>query len=843
MGFLLLESSSKRIIKSAEDQLLHTGKLIEVQIQEYIDELITDLLFLDSNPVLKNYLQGQSSKNYELLNEEFLSLLTANGDYEQIRFLDSEDGKELVRVDRRNGKPVITPIDQLQVKKNRPYFLSAIQLDSNEIYFSPIDLNKEFGTISKPYTPTLRIAKPIHFQGVKRGIIVINADLTKLFEKLNKSVESAFNLRIFNQDGYYLLHEEKDSTFMFEFGASPPQITMSENSISGVVERDENELYSSHIVAIPEMRYKTYYHVIADKSELLSPYNSWIEQSIYRILFIVFIFTVVAFLILRSQFKNLQKLTKSIKEFPKNRKVTELPSKRNDEIGALAKSFEEMATIINEQIDSIEAERQKAEQAEKSKSNFIENITHEIRNPLQSIIGLSTILEQNNPNSNQIDILNSIRLNTTNLNALVNSILDYQNILKGNLELQRQYTNLKSLVEELVLGISYTAHQKSVDVQTQIDESLASVEANIDRLRISQILNNLIYNAITHTKENGTIRIELRQVRKQNTTEDGAILKFQVSDDGIGMSEDEIHRIKERYYTKSNDVLSSNYGLGLTIVNELLNLMNSELHIESEQNVGSSFSFEVVTPTRLAIVPKTSKGVVENNSLQGKKVLILEDDEQVINLYKHFFKESIVTVLSNFNALDSNLDELDLVITDFYLRNTKLSDYLISIKNIMSESTALVVVTGQDVNIGQIKSVFPEVVLLSKPLAKEYLFDGMFKAMVYARFGIPYTNIVKRDYDNDASKYMKAFQLLLTEWQVYTDRLVVNIRNRNVEGLEEVLHKLNNTLRRLQLFRLESYLFTIKEDLTIERFDSELVCVEVTEIMHVYYNTISSSMD
>lgn len=842
MGFLLLTSSSKRIIKNAEDQLLHSGKLIEVQLQEYIDELITDQMFLSGNPVLKNYLKAQSTENYTLLNKEFLSLIIANSDYGQIRFLDGETGKELVRVDRMNGKPVIIPSDQLQVKKNRPYFTNTIQLDSNELYFSAIDLNKEFGKISKPYTPTLRIAKPIYYKGVNRGIIVINTNLTKLFDKLNKSVGADFDLRVFNEDGYYLLHEKKDSTFTFEFGAKSPQVRWDSKSIPGGIQRTDNELFSSHMVSNPQIGYNIYYHIIANKSALLSAYYEWIKQSIYRILLIAFIFTGIAFFTLRSQFKNLQKLTASIKEFAVNRSVSSLPKKRNDEIGELAKSFEEMAEIINNQITSIESEKRKAELAEKDKSNFIENITHEIRNPLQSIIGLSTILEQNNPNSNQIEILNSIRLNTTNLNALVNSILDYQNILKDNLKLQRQYTDLIGLIQELVMGVSYTANQKGIKIQTTIDDNLKFIEVNIDRLRISQILNNLLTNAIAHTKTNGVISIEIH-LSKLVSDEGKSTMRFQVSDNGIGMSQAEIERITERYYTKSKDFVSTNYGLGLTIINELLSMMNSQLVVKSKQNAGSTFSFEILTKTRKKIKSETSLDI-RDNSLKGKKIIVLEDDEQVVNLYRYYFEDVDVDFHSSFDILQQKTNEqYDLVITDFYLQSANLEDHLDALQNTISKSTALIVVSGQELNTKQIKNKFPEAVFIQKPISKETFFRGIITATTYTRFGVPYTSSVKKDYDNDASKYMKAFDLLMKEWQIYTDRLIENIRNRNVEELEEVLHKLNNTLRRLHLFQFEEYLFQIKEGLNSSSFDAESASEKIAEIMSIYYDDLASSLN
>ena len=840
-GFLLLHYSSKRIIAEAENQLLHSADLVEIQIKEYINELIKDLDFLSDSPVLTNYLKNASPQNTNQLNQEFLSLISSNKNYAQLRYLDANSGKEKARVNYINDIPVITQEEQLQNKSKRPYYTQTILLDSTEIYTSPINLNREFGEISLPHTPTLRIAKPVYYRGLLSGIIVINTNLTELFNALKKSVGEDFNLRMYNQEGFYLLHENTDSTFIFEYGDTHSQVSVFHTSPAKKITRTDEELTSNHSFSIPQMTYTLYFNVIANKSKLLHFYYEWRNKSIYLIIIIGLLFSSVAFLILRRQSKTLKRLISNINTYPIKREVSELPINRKDELGELARSFGEMVEIINNQIDNIESEKQKAEKAEQEKSKFIENISHEIRNPLQSIIGLSSILEQNNPKSHQIDILKSIKLNTTNLKALVNSILDYQNLRSGALKVQRNYTSVVNLVTELITGIQLSAHEKNIQIVVNVADRLDAVDVYIDRLRVSQILNNLISNAITNTPMNGEIQVVADIVHSQM---DRATIRFSVVDNGIGISDSEILKIKERYYsTRSVDALNTNYGLGLTIVNELLMLLGSELNINSVKNKGSIFSFDITEKIR----PAEKSGNISvsiPSDLSEKRILVVDDDEQIIELYRHHFEGLDATFLSNLSIENESFTQaFDIIITDFRLGQKTVVDHLIELQNLSYSHSALIIVSGTQADLTPIEELFPGVVSLLKPMSKESLLHAIHKGSIFASFGKPNLHSVKKDYDFDKEKYSKAFSILLDEWKTYTSRLHESIMDKDQNDFEATIHKLNNTLRRLDLHKYESHLIAIQELLHSKDFQHNKIANETRETMEMYYTAIKSAIE
>lgn len=841
MGFLLLDNSSKRILQTAENQLLHSGDLIEVQLKEYVNGLVSGLDFLSKNPLLLRYLTESSDENRALLSDEFLTLINSKADFAQIRYLDASNGLEIVRVDQKNGVANIVPEAQLQNKSDRAYFKVALTLDPKNIYFSPINLNREFGKISKPHTPTLRVARSIYHENELQGIIVINTDLTKIFEKLRKSVGSNYTLRIVNDAGFYLMHENQDSTFTFEFGSEKAQVSKQFLNEDHKLISLPNEIISVHRMNADLMTYPFQYHVIANRSLLLKPYYEWRNKSILLILFIALLFAGIAFFILSTQSKNLKELTKNMRQFTKERQVSELPVNRNDEIGELARSFKEMAIIINQQMESIETEKHKAIIAEKEKSNFIENISHEIRNPLQSILGLSNILEQNRPNPNQIDILKSIKLNTSNLFELVNSILDYQSVIKGNVKSELVWVELNDLVQELTIGSQYAASQKSIQIETDIVNQPGSIEFKIDRLRISQILSNLIANAISHTHTNGTISVSAEMVEH---TAKGSKIKFTVSDNGVGMTEAEILRIKERYYTNTKDEQQvSNFGLGLTIVHELLGLMGSSLHIDSKKNSGSTFSFEIESATRAKQVENSIDFGFEG-FFATYDILIIDDDRQVLDFYKHIFGHSKTLFVQSFDELEETLDAtFDIIISDFRLGSDDLLNHLPKLQQLSHSDTCLLILSGAVPDLTPIQELYPDLIFAQKPMNRKAIFQLLSTHLITTRYGQPELNVIKKDYDFNRDKYNKAITLLSSEWEVYNIRLENSIKNKDIEELDEILHKFRNTLRRLKLSKFEDHLEALKHKLTFNTLDIVALRNEIKLIMITYQSLIKSSID
>lgn len=193
---LMLEKDQDRIVRIQENIIKHEFEMIT-----------SDLQMLSLNESLRAYLDTPEAAIKSALTQEFLTLSAHKQRYDQIRYLDAT-GREVIRVDYRDGMPAITPEVQLQSKADRYYFTDTIKLNRGAIFVSPFDLNIDHGVIEKPLKPMIRFAMPLfNSQGEKRGILILNYLGNELFqhmEGIGKLMSSRVNIMLLNQQGYWL---------------------------------------------------------------------------------------------------------------------------------------------------------------------------------------------------------------------------------------------------------------------------------------------------------------------------------------------------------------------------------------------------------------------------------------------------------------------------------------------------------------------------------------------------------------------------------------------------------------------------------------------------------------
>ena len=202
-----------KTIRNMESSNLKT--LSKIMVGE-IQLMMTDINYLTRSVSSHLKSEGSLENQKKTLENIFFLFCAEKGIYDQVRLIDNT-GKEILRVNYNNGDPFMVPENQLQIKKNRYYFRDVIDLNQNEIYISPFDLNIENGELEKPIKPMIRIGTPItnDKQG-KEGIVVLNYLGDRLFEKINAYKEDFMgNLSIVNSDGYWL--NGSDSEFLWGF--------------------------------------------------------------------------------------------------------------------------------------------------------------------------------------------------------------------------------------------------------------------------------------------------------------------------------------------------------------------------------------------------------------------------------------------------------------------------------------------------------------------------------------------------------------------------------------------------------------------------------------------------
>lgn len=290
-----------------------------------------------------------------------------------------------------------------------------------------------------------------------------------------------------------------------------------------------------------------------------------------------------------------------------------------------------------------------AESASKAKTDFLANMSHEIRTPLNGIIGFTHLLMKSKMDENQLEYMSTINESAGLLMHIVNDILDFSKIESGKLELNIEEIDLFKLVKQVVDLFYFQVNEKKINFVFHMDETIPQYIL-ADSVRLKQILVNLLSNAVKFTSF-GDIRLEIHHVEPFD--EKCATIKFSVKDTGIGIKEVNNKKIFKSFVQEDNSTSRKfgGTGLGLTISNQLLKLMNSELELLSHYGEGSNFFFTIQfekSNHNEHIDKLLNTLMVENQkeqakSIINKKILIVEDNK--INML--LTKKLITTIVSN----------------------------------------------------------------------------------------------------------------------------------------------------------------------------------------------------
>ncbi|QKJ31215.1 response regulator [Mucilaginibacter mali] len=334
-------------------------------------------------------------------------------------------------------------------------------------------------------------------------------------------------------------------------------------------------------------------------------------------------------------------------------------------------------TSIGEDITDQQKDRQllinAKEQAEKSshfKSEFLSTMSHEIRTPMNAVIGTTNLLLEENPRADQLPYLNSLKFSGENLLGIIDDILDYNKIEAGKLELNKVALNLNTLINNIRQSFQVRVMEKKLDLIVEVDQLIPKNLLG-DPIRISQILNNLISNAVKFTHK-GSITI---LVREETRNGNKIKINFTVADTGIGIDPQNLEKIFEPFVQENN--LRENYGgtgLGLAIIKRLVELHGSRIKASSALGKGTQFNFtiefeytaEPVSKPQLNPVQKMQEG-----DLTGMKVLVVDDNKMNILIASRFLNKWNVTISEANNGLVATemaaQNSYDLIIMDLQM--------------------------------------------------------------------------------------------------------------------------------------------------------------------------------
>jgi CheY-like chemotaxis protein len=296
-------------------------------------------------------------------------------------------------------------------------------------------------------------------------------------------------------------------------------------------------------------------------------------------------------------------------------------------------------------------------------------MSHEIRTPLNEVIGITNLLLQGNPRDDQMDFINTLKFSGNHLLTLVNDVLDYNKIESGKLVFEQMQFNLGNFLAEIMRSYSFRSKAKNLKFDI-IKLGHLPEEVIGDPIRVSQILSNLLSNALKFTPS-GSISVRIKELaRKGNQIQ----LEFAVKDTGIGIPRDKHSLVFESFTQASPDTTRQfgGTGLGLAICKKLIDLQGGTITLESEPGLGSTFTFVLPFGLPEKSITKKAAEIQENYSgLEGKKILVAEDNKVNFFVANKFLVNwgAIVTHAENGQVAIELLkkDRFDLILMDLHM--------------------------------------------------------------------------------------------------------------------------------------------------------------------------------
>ncbi|WP_275813456.1 response regulator [Neptuniibacter sp. CAU 1671] len=576
-------------------------------------------------------------------------------DLAQVRWL-NKNGQEILRLDRVfvGEEPQVVVSQLLQDKSSRYYFKEAIGLEPGQIYASNLDLNIEFGKVVKPLEPTLRLAIPTrNLNEEVTGLLVLNFNLSDLLQSLAESKDSRLILEIVDESGHWKLHTLKPGLNWSDQLESPGHSIATEAphlfAQLRAYQREGDNYLQQPFLRVQELPLNSLFST-QHQLFLLSSVDPAALKSLETDLFYRAFWVLGVMLFISGVF------------------VVWLQRSENQR---------------SELLKRLEEQLRHTESANAYKSRFLANLSHEIRTPITSMLGMLELLQISSLKPEQQQRLDYIAASAEDLREVVNELMDFNSIETGRITLHPRYLNLTESLEKSVELYSASAETKNLELLLEHDTELVNLDVYTDGFRLAQVLNNLLSNAIKYTPA-GSVRLKVR-ILSRNDTE--VRLLFEVIDTGVGLDQSSLAQLTLPFGQADMSLTQpmSGTGFGLAIVNYLLALFGSHLEAESVPKKGSSFSFSLQLPYKqtLRLAP------LQDGKPSIHRVLIVDDQPLVAKNLSHMLDNwgiasqvafDAMVALDMYRKAQSEGQPYELVLVDWKLPGGRGVDLLEQIK-------------------------------------------------------------------------------------------------------------------------------------------------------------------